>query len=162
METKHFVLCIFNGIDNTIDFKLDSLFKWRNCDVLYGATSTKTTVMGYLGKAFNSDTKDNYMGEDPSMLYFKPKGINSIVKLYNIILDAPEAFQGFHSYQNSIPVGMEGTFLAMSSKKGKFYAETKTVTIANPGSATYVPISFNLQEVSSNQLLSLINDMKSK
>lgn len=152
----------FNGVDNTLDFKLDSLFKWRNCDALYNTTTTNTTVMGYMGNTFNSDTKDNYMGEEPSMLYFKPKGINSIVKLYNIIFEAPEAYQGFHSYQNSIPVGMEGTFLAMSSKKGKFYAETKTVTIANPGTATYVPITFNLQEVSSNQLLSLINDMKSK
>ena len=152
----------FNGVDNTIDFRLDSLFKWTNCDALFNNGSPKTTVMAYMGNLFNSETKGNFQGDDPSMLYFKPKGINSIIKLYNIILEAPEAFQGFHSYQNSIPVGMEGTFLAMSSKKGKFYAETKTVTIANPGSATYVPLSFNLQEVSSNQLLSLIADMKSK
>ncbi|MFA6152576.1 MAG: hypothetical protein WC716_14730 [Chitinophagaceae bacterium] len=152
----------FNSVDNTMDFRLDSLFKWVNCDALYSIPGTKTTVMAYFGNKFNNTTGNNYGGEEPSMLYFKPKGVNSVIKLYNVILTPPEAYQGFHSYQAMIPAGMEATFLAISAKDGKFYAEEKTVTIAEPGAATYVPITFSLQELSSAQLLTLIDDMKSK
>lgn len=152
----------FNSVDNTMDFRLDSLFKWVNCDALYSIPGTKTTVMGYFGDKFNNTTGSNYSGEEPSMLYFKPKGVNSVIKLYNVILTPPAAYQGFHSYQAMIPAGLEATFLAISAKDGKFYAEEKTMVIPEPGAATYVPVTFNLQEVTAAQLLSLIDDMKSK
>ena len=154
---------LFNNTTGTLDFRLDSLLNWRNCDVLYNYPGTKTTVMGYFANNFNEETGSAYGGEQPSMLFFKPKNENSLVKLYNIIMNAPVGKKGFHSYQTSIPIGLEGTFLAISAKNGKFYAEMKDVTIAAPlAGKTYTAVTFDPQEVSETGLLALINQINSK
>ena len=154
---------LFNGTTGTLDFKLDSLLNWRNCDVLYNIPGVKTTVMGYFANNFNEETSAAYGGEQPSMLFFKPKNENSLVKLYNVILNAPVGKKGFHSYQTSIPIGLEGTFLAISAVNGKFYAEMKDATIAAPlAGKTYTGVTFDPQEVSETALLALINQMNSK
>lgn len=152
----------FNGTDGTLDFRLDDLFHWVNCDGLASLPGTKTTVMGYFTNHYNPTTGSNYGGEEPTMLYFKPRGLNSVIKFYNTILAAPSGYEGLHSYQTSVPEGLEGSFLAMSAVDGKFYAELKDVTIGNAGSASYTSVSFNLQEVSASQLLDLIDQMKTK
>ncbi|MFT3826930.1 MAG: hypothetical protein QM731_23605 [Chitinophagaceae bacterium] len=152
---------IFNGTNGTLNFQLDSLLHWVNCDALYSLPGTKTTVMGYFADHFNTSTGTNYSGEQPSMLFFKPRNQNTLIKFYNVIMSAPVGYQGLHSYQTSIPVGLEGTFLAMSSVDGKFYAEMKDVTIGTP-SGTYTSVTFNPQEVSETTLLNLINQMNSK
>ncbi|MRG44896.1 hypothetical protein GFS24_07215 [Chitinophaga sp. SYP-B3965] len=154
---------LFNNTTGTLDFRLDSLLNWRNCDVLYSYPGTKTTVMGYFANNFNEETGAEYGGEQPSMLFFKPKNENSLVKLYNVILNAPAGKKGFHSYQTSIPIGLEGTFLAISAVNGKFYAEMKDVTIAAPlAGKTYTGVTFDPQEVSETALLTLINQLNSK
>lgn len=154
---------LFNNVTGTLDFRLDSLLNWRNCDVLYSYPGTKTTVMGYFTTNFNEATGSEYGGEQPSMLFFKPKNENSLVKLYNIIMNAPAGKKGFHSYQTSIPIGLEGTFLAISAVNGKFYAEMKDVTITAPlAGKTYTAVAFNPQELSESALLALINQMNSK
>ncbi|WP_157557976.1 hypothetical protein [Niabella aurantiaca] len=143
-------------------FPLDNLGDWRNCDALYNIAAPKTTVLGYFGDKFNIKTGNNYSGQDPTQLFFKVSGVNTLVKLYNPIFNPIPGKEGLLSYQNSIPVGANGTFLAMSTVNGKFYAEMRDVTIA-PGSGTnYMGISFNLQEVSEAQLLQLIEQMNSK
>lgn len=152
----------FNSVDGSLDFKLSDLMQWVNCDALFSIPGTKTTVMGYFSNHFNESTGSNYSGEDPTMLYFKPRGVNSIVKFYNQIMSAPAGYQGFHSYQTSVPAGLEGTFLAISAVDGKFYAQQKDVTIGDPGAASYTSVSFELQEVSASQLLNLIDQMKTK
>jgi len=144
-------------------FPLDALGDWRNCDALYNDPRPKTTILGYFGNLFNTETGNSYSGIDPSVLFFKTAGTNTIVKLYNQILNATSDKQGLMSYQNSIPIGQEGTFLAMSAKNGKFYAEMRDVTIPSPASGkNYVGYSFHLSEVSETQLLNLINQMNNK
>ncbi len=153
----------FNSTNSSLDFKLNTLFQWVNCDVLYSVPGTKITLLAYFTNHFNNQTGQNYSGEEPSMLYFKPKGMNTVIKLYNVIMAPPAGFEGFLSYQNMIPVGIEGTFLAISSVNGVFYAEQKDVTVASPaGSANYSTVSFNLSQVTESQLLTLINQMSSK
>ncbi|MVT40420.1 hypothetical protein GO495_07485 [Chitinophaga oryziterrae] len=151
---------LFDGTTSTLNFRLDSLIKWRNCDALASSSSSKTTVLAYFTTNYNPATGTSYSGEEPSMLYFKPTGQNTIIKFYNTIFTPPAGFEGFLSYQNTIPVGQSGTFLAISSIGGVFYAEKKAVTIAAPvGSLNYTTVSFNPVPVSATALVALINSM---
>ena len=106
----------------TTIFPLDALGQWRNCDALYNDPRPKTTVLGYFGDKFNTETGNNYTGSDPTMLFFKTKNTNTLIKLYNVIFTPAPGKEGLLSYQNSIPIGQEGTLLALSAKNGKFYA----------------------------------------
>ena len=152
-----------NNTNGTSSFALDSLGVWRNCDALMGDPRPKTTVLGYFTNQWNAATSASYMGAEPSMLFFKVKQQNSLVKLYNKIVNAPAGKEGLLSYQNSFPIGMEGTFLAITTKDGKFYAEMKDVTIGTPASGkTYFPVSFSLNEVTESGLLSLIQQLNTK
>jgi hypothetical protein len=145
------------------NFRIDSLFQWRNCDVLYNPGAIKTTVLGYFGNKFNTTTGNNYMGQEPSMLFFKVRNQNTIAKLYNLILQPTAGKEGLISYQQSFNIGEQGTFLAISAKDGKFYAEMRDVTISAPAPGkNYVPYTFNMQEVTQSQLLSLIQQMDTK
>ncbi|MBO9728099.1 MAG: hypothetical protein J7623_05620 [Chitinophaga sp.] len=154
---------IFNSTNGTMNFRLDSLIRWINCDGLANMPNPKTTVMAYFTNNFNPVTSSSYGGEQPSMLFFKPKNFNTIVKFYNVILNAPAGKEGFHSYQTSIPVGLEGTFLAISAVGGQLYAEQKTTTIGTPAAGdNYTTVSFNLQPVSATDLLTLITSMNAK
>ena len=153
----------FNSGNGSLDFKLDSLMKWVNCDGLYNLPGTKTTVMGYFASNFNPLTTANYGGEQPTMLFFKPTGQKTLAKFYNVILNAPAGYEGLHSYQTSIVIGQQGTFLAMSVKDGKFYAEMKDVTIGTPaGSNNYTSVTFNPQEVTESAMLALVIQMNAK
>lgn len=151
-----------NVTATTSYFNLDALGDWRNVDALYNDPRPKTTVLGYFGGLFNT-TNSNYMGQEPSMLFFKTKGTNTLLKLYNVIFNPIAGKEGLLSYQNSMPVGQEGTFLAITTKNGKFYAEMRDVTIGAPEAGkNYVGYTFNFNEVSEAQLLNLINQMNTK
>lgn len=154
---------IFNSANGTMDFRLDSLITWINCDGLAAMPNPKTTVMGYFTNHFNAETGTGYSGEQPSMLFFKPKNFNTLVKFYNVIMTPPAGKEGFHSYQTSIPVGLEGTFLAISAVNGQLFAEQKSVTIGAPAAGDdYTTVSFDLQPVDAAALLALINSMNTK
>ncbi len=152
-----------NNNDGTSSFDLDSLGVWRNCDALMGDPRPKTTVLGYFSNQWNPATTSNYMGAEPSMLFFKVKQQNTLVKLYNKIINAPAGKEGLLSYQNSMPIGIEGTFLAITFKDNKVYAEMQDVTVGTPASGkTYFPVTFTLNEVSESQLLALIQQLNTK
>jgi hypothetical protein len=152
-----------NNLNGTSTFKLDSLGQWRNCDALMGDPRPKTTVLGYFTNQWNPETSTSYMGSEPSMLFFKVKQQNTLVKLYNKIITSVPGKEGLLSYQNSFPVGIEGTFLAITFKGGKVYAEMKDVTVGAPASGkTYYPVSFVLNEVTEAQLLILIQQLNTK
>lgn len=154
---------VLNNGNGGYDFKIDSLITWRNCDALYNPAGVKTTVLGYFGSTFNTSTGRSYMGQEPSMLFFKVKNQNTLVKLYDVILQPASGKEGLHSYQQSFSVGEQGTFLAISAKDGKFYAEMRDVTIpASAPGKNYVPYTFNLTEVSQSTLLSLVQQIDTK
>ncbi len=156
-------LVTYNNSNGGYDFRIDSLIQWRNCDALYNPGGVKTTVMGYFGSQFNSETGRSYMGLEPSMLFFKVRNQNTLVKLYDVILQPAAGKEGLHSYQQSFTVGEQGTFLAISCQNGKFYAEMRDVTIAAPAPGTnFTPYSFSLAEVSQTTLLNLIQQMDTK
>jgi len=153
----------FNGSNGTLNFTIDSLVQWRNCDAIVSNSDPKTTVLGYFTSHYNTATQQDYMGDQPTILYFKPHNQNTLIKLYDVILNAPAGYQGFYSYQNSMPIGLQGTFLAMSTINGKFYADMKDVTIAAPtGSNNYTTFTFDPQEVSESTMVSMILSMNTK
>jgi hypothetical protein len=153
---------ISNG-NGTSTFRLDSLGQWRNCDALAGDPRPKTTVLGYFTNQYNGSGSSTFMGAEPSMLFFKVKQQNTLIKLYNKIYNAPADKQGMLSYQNSFAIGLEGTFLAFTFKGGKVYAEMKDVVIGAPAAGkTYYPFAFNLTETTEAGLLSLIQQIKTK
>lgn len=152
-----------NNLNGTSTFNLDSLGVWRNCDALMSDPRPKTTVLGYFSNEWNPATSTSYMGGEPSMLFFKVKQENTLVKLYNKITTSVPGKNGLLSYQNSFPVGMEGTFLAITFNNNKIYAEMKDVTIGAPASGkTYHPVTFVLSEVTESQLLSLIQQLNTR
>lgn len=148
---------VVNNVSQPVmSFGIGKLGEWRNCDVLVPISRT-TTVLGYFTNVFHEGEDGGYQGLQPNMLFFKKKGDNVLVKLYTRILNAPVGKQGFLSYQNTFNIGMEGTFLALVTKDGKFYAQKKSVTIGEPESGkNYVGISFVLNEVSEREMLDLI------
>lgn len=142
---------------DSVRFQLPELFKWVNCDVISNIGAIKTTVLCYFENYFNDEIPANYMGSQASMCFFKPDGKNTVVKLYNMIVDAPVGKEGFLSYQNSMPVGVKGTFFVMTIKDEKFYCQSKSVTIDAPAAGkNYTPISFLLKEVTETELLDAI------
>lgn len=148
--------------DSANYFNLDSLGAWRNVDALYNETTPRTTVLCFLGDKYNP-LSGNVTAQDPSMVFFKAKNTNLLVKLYTTILNPAAGREGFLSYQNSMPVGQEGTFLVISSLGNKLYAEMRDVTIPSPAAGkTYVGYDFNLTEVSEGQLQNLIQQLNSK
>lgn len=151
---------LFNG--TTLNFDLRDLFQWTNCDVLSSGPTPKTTVLGYFENYFNDETSET-LSEQPSMLYFKPEGINSVAKFYNLIMNAPDGFKGFLSYQSSVSVGQKGAFLAITALNGRFYAQLLTnVTVPAPAAGTnYIPFSFHLEEVSATELVTLVESLDS-
>lgn len=151
---------LFNSTTGTVDFQLSELLRWTNCDVLYSTPNPKTTVLGYFSNYFNDETQQS-LSEQPSLLYFKPQGINSVVKLYNLILGAPAGYKGFLSYQAAVSIGQKGSFLAITALNGKFYAQLlPNVTVAAPAAGTnYSPIKFTLVEVSATDLVNLITTL---
>lgn len=152
---------LFNSTTGTLDFQLSDLISWRNCDAFNSVSGPRTTVLGYFN-IFNDDTP-NSSPEQPSMLFFKPRNINSVIKFYNIILDAPTGFKGFLSYQNIVPVGQQGTFLAVTALNGQFYAQLKDVIIGAPAPGTnYSPVAFNLVPVSGADVLAMIADLNNR
>lgn len=149
---------LFNPSTGTIDFQLSDLLTWSNCDAFNNASGPRTTVLGYFN-VFNDDTQ-NSSPEQPSMLFFKPRNINSVIKFSTLILNAPAGFKGFLSYQNVVPIDQEGTFLAITSLNGQFYAQLKDVVIDAPAPGTnYSPVSFDLQPVSGADLLAMIAEL---
>jgi hypothetical protein len=154
----------FNSANGTLDFKLDSLVKWRNCDaILSNNSDPKTTFLGYFNSHYNSLTVTDYSGDQPTALYFKPHNQNTLIKVYDIILNATGTHQGFISYESSMPIGMQGTFLAISTENGKFYADMQDATIAAPtGLNNYTTLTFDPQEVSETAMVNLILSMNSK
>lgn len=151
---------LFDGTTSTLNFRLDSLLNWRNCDAVSNLPGPKTTVLGYFTNFYNPATQTSYGGEEPCMLFFKPSGVNTVVKLYNVILNAPVGRQGLLSYQNSMPVGQSGTFLAITALNGNFYAQKLPVNIpAPPGGQNYVAINFSLSPVTPAALVALIQSM---
>ncbi len=150
---------IVNTTSTGYQLAIDTLGQWVNIDVLYNDPNPKTTLLCYMDQ-YNDSTGFG-TGVQPSNLFFKPNNLNSVIKLSTPIFQPDPGFEGFLSYQNLIPIGMVGSFIAITSKDGKLYAELKTNTTV-PAPATgnnYSTLNFTMTEVTESELLNLIQSI---
>lgn len=99
---------------------------WINTDVFYSYSNPKTTVnVDLIGNPGALSSFHSYSGE--TYVYFCAKGSNVAAQLYTTT--GPNSVK---SYDDVMPVGVEGKFLTFSIKDGKYYyGELESTITAN-------------------------------
>ncbi|QKJ30739.1 hypothetical protein HQ865_13580 [Mucilaginibacter mali] len=99
---------------------------WINTDVFYSYSNPKTTVfVDLINNPGTLSSFHSYSGE--TYVYFCAKGSNVCAQLYTTT--GPN---GVKSYDNVMPVGVQGKMLSFSIKDGKYYyAEQETTIVAD-------------------------------
>jgi hypothetical protein len=117
-----------------VEFSIKRLDTWVNCDALIPfEQGGLTTLLVYVNQNHIPSVNDEVLYlEQTAEVYFKPDGLNSLIKLYNPILTRLADKRGFYSYENSMPVGMSGQLLAFIRYKEHFFVDLKRITISVP------------------------------
>ncbi|CAL2082296.1 hypothetical protein [Tenacibaculum sp. 190524A05c] len=100
---------------------------WTNCDKFYSYPGAKTTNYVDLTSSPNID-------EARVFIIFKENNLPAVVSFTQTYSD------GVQSYVNSLPVGLEVTYVGLTIKDNQQYMATKTVTIQND---EYVNLEFS-------------------
>jgi hypothetical protein len=121
---------------------------WINCDVFYSYTNPKTTTRVTLVnnpgamasfRAFSGET----------FVFFCAKGSNVAAQLYT-----PDGANKVKSYDDMMPIGVQGKYLSFCIKDGKYYyAEQETTIVANQS------ITLTLVETTEAQVQQAINSL---
>jgi hypothetical protein len=123
---------------------------WINCDVFYSYANPKTTIT--VDVANNPGTFASFRGfSGETFVFFCAKGSNVAAQLYT-----PNGANGVKSYDNMMPIGVEGRMLAFSIKDGRFYyAAAETTISANQN------ITLTLAETTEAAVQAAINSLDS-
>lgn len=96
---------------------------WSNCDVFFQYTNPKTTArVTLINNPGNFATMRGLTGE--TFVFFCAKGSNVVAQYYNV--DGPNTVK---SYDNMIPMGVDGKYISFSIKDGKYYLAMQETTI---------------------------------
>jgi hypothetical protein len=117
---------------NRLQFELVSLNKWKNCDIFLESLTAKTTVFCHFAENLPPSVFEGETATKAAAIYFKPLNINALIKFYHPILNAPLTKSGFYSEENSVPIGTQGTLIAVSFLSGKLYVDQQNVTVKAP------------------------------
>jgi len=97
---------------------------WVNCDMLYAYTNPKTTVT--VTVANNPGAMASYHSfSGETYVFFCAKNSPVAAQLYT-----PAGTNMVKSYDNSMPIGVEGKILSFSVKDGKYYLASQEITIS--------------------------------
>jgi hypothetical protein len=97
---------------------------WVNCDMLYAYTNPKTTVtVTVVNNPGAMASYHSYTGE--TYVFFCAKNSPVAAQLYT-----PAGTNMVKSYDNSMPIGVEGKMLSFSVKDGKYYLASQEITIS--------------------------------
>jgi hypothetical protein len=107
---------------NNFSFQFRKL-GWFNCDIYLYATTNTTVTVTLTGQFGALASYQGYFGD--TFVFFKAKGSTVIAQLYTGINAST-----VKSYDNSMPVDLEGTLLAFSIKDGAYSYATKEIKIA--------------------------------
>ena len=121
---------------------------WINCDVFYSYTNPKTTTRVTL--ANNPGTMASFRAfSGETFVFFCAKGSNVAAQLYT-----PDGANKVKSYDDVMPVGVQGKYLSFSIKDGKYYyAELETTITASQS------ITLTLAETTEAQVQAAINSL---
>ncbi|RYU90719.1 hypothetical protein EWM62_08720 [Mucilaginibacter terrigena] len=113
------------AVDNNFTFNFGNT-GWINTDVFYSYSNPKTTVnVDLVGNPGTLSSFHSYSGE--TYVYFCAKGSNVAAQLYTTT--GPNSVK---SYDDVMPVGVEGKFLTFSIKDGKYYyGELESTIVAS-------------------------------
>lgn len=119
---------------------------WINCDVFYSYANPKTTVNVQLVN--NPGTLASFRAfSGETFVFFCAKGSNVVAQLYT-----PNGPNIVKSYDNMMPIGIQGKYISFSIKDGKYYyAEQETTIVANQS------VSLTLAETTEAQVQASIN-----
>ncbi len=111
-----------NPINNFYNFNFGTL-GWINCDVFFAYTNPKTTVsVEVLNNPGAMATFMAFTGE--TFVFFCAKGSNVAAQLYT-----PNGTNKVKSYDNMMPIGVQGKYLSFCIKDGKYYYAEQETTI---------------------------------
>jgi len=97
---------------------------WINCDVFYSYSNPKTTITVTVNNNPGAMASfHSYSGE--TYVFFCAKGSNVAAQLYT-----PNGPNSVKSYDNMMPIGVEGKLLSFSIKDGKYYYAEQVITIS--------------------------------
>ncbi|MDQ7950139.1 MAG: hypothetical protein REI78_13290 [Pedobacter sp.] len=138
-----------DAIGGNFTFDMGNL-GWINCDVFYSYTNPKTTTTVSLVN--NPGTMASFRAfSGETFVFFCAKGSNVAAQLYT-----PDGPNKVKSYDNMMPVGVQGKYISFSIKDGKFYyAELETTIVANQN------ITLTLAETTESQVQAAINSLNS-
>jgi hypothetical protein len=121
---------------------------WINTDVFYSYTNPKTTVfVDLINNPGILSSFHSYSGE--TYVYFCAKGSNVCAQLYTVA--GPNSVK---SYDNVMPIGVQGKMLSFSIKDGKYYyAELETTIVADQH------VSLTLTETTEAAVQAAINSL---
>jgi len=96
---------------------------WINCDVFYSYANPKTTMtVDVLNNPGTMASFMAYSGE--TFVFFCPDNANVAAQLYT-----PDGPSRVKSYDNMMPIGVQGTLISFAIKDGKYYLASKHITI---------------------------------
>ncbi len=111
------------SVNNTFTFSFGTT-GWVNTDIFYSYNNPKTTVtVSLVNNPGALASFYSYSGE--TYVYFCAKGANVVAQLYTIA-----GANSVKSYDNVMPVGVEGKFISFSIKDGKYYYAEQVTTIS--------------------------------
>lgn len=114
---------------------------WINCDIFWDSTNGMTTIKVNLYGQF--DKLASYLGyEGDTFVFFRAKGVLVLVQIYTT-----DGNNTVKSYDNGMPLGVEGKLIAYSVKEGLFSYAEKEITITADMS-----IDLDLKEISKDNL----------
>lgn len=121
---------------------------WINCDVFYSYANPKTTIkVEVLNNPGSMASFRAYTGE--TFVFFCAKGSNVAAQIYT-----PDGANKVKSYDNMMPIGVQGKYLSFAIKDGKYYyAELETTITANQS------ITLSLIETTESQVQSAITSL---
>jgi hypothetical protein len=112
-----------NATNSTFTFDFGTL-GWINCDVFYSYANPKTTITVEVNN--NPGTFANFHAfSGETYVFFCAKGSNVAAQLYT-----PGGTNKVKSYDNMMPIGVQGRMLSFSIKDGRFYYASQEVTIS--------------------------------
>ncbi|MDR1414412.1 MAG: hypothetical protein LBI96_01250 [Odoribacteraceae bacterium] len=95
---------------------------WYNCDVYWNVGNNTTVTVALTGRVGALADYQGYSGD--TFVFFKAKASNVIAQLYTSVNATT-----VQSYDNSMPVGTEGTLIAFSVKDGECGLASREITI---------------------------------
>jgi hypothetical protein len=123
---------------------------YRNCDALYDYLPSNPKTQFDVQVTGIDMSNSQYYGTNDTKVYLFVKNYTTVINIYT-----PNANQGVKTYQNTIPKGLQGVLLVVTTKNGALKVAQKPITVVgndvftlNPQPASVAQLQAILQSLS--------------